>query len=72
MDCAWCCYHVINRLFVCIDVTSDKLALIISIHSSMGSMLIGTLGSAVLLGVTYIQTFYYFLGKLRPNMSSEK
>ena len=30
----------------------------------MGSMFIGTLGSAILLGVTYIQTFYYFIGKL--------
>lgn len=31
----------------------------------MGAILIGTIVSAALLGVAYVQMFYYFVGKLR-------
>jgi hypothetical protein len=45
-------------------LVTSWLWLIMCTRFSMGSMLIGTLFSAVLLGVTYIQSFYYFMGKL--------
>jgi len=38
----------------------------------MGAMLLGAITSAVLLGVTYVQTFHYFIGTLSRQVTHRK